>query len=118
MLCADRRNIDLSFDLRKLVQKNFGEAKQGVVGPRANRKSNPRTVSKQLEDLRKRLDLLPLQDEHYWQECSSMLESRQNAALASIILERLQSHSANPLHIPVRVEQGFGYHSGRNTLYG
>ena len=93
MLCANRRNRELSRTLRVLVHQGIDERVQRTAWPGINRESNQRKVSKQLENFGKGLEILPVQNEHSGQEHSHMLDTRQSEALASRILAGLQDHA-------------------------
>ena len=93
MLCANRRDRDLSRTLRVLVHQGIHERVKITARPGINRESNQGTVSKQLENFGKGLEILPVQNEHCGQKCSQMLDTRQSEALASRILAGLQNHA-------------------------
>ncbi len=98
MLCANKRNKELSRALRVLVHQDLEERSTRTTWPGIDRESNQRKVSKQLEIIGKGLDILPVQNEHRGQECSAVLDTEQSQALASRILEGLQNHSKAPFH--------------------
>ena len=93
MLCANRRNRELSRTLRVLVHQGIDERVKRTARPGINNESNQGTVSKQLENFGKELEILPVQNEHCGQKCNEMLDTRQSEALASRILAGLQDHA-------------------------
>ena len=111
MLQSNRRDQQLSRDLRELVCENIGKEKSRAARQRANGSTDQREVSILCENVRKRVDQFQMQDEHCRQERSAVLDSRKSEMLAANLLERLQSYATITSQKPIFDEQGgwFGH---------
>ena len=106
MLRSNRRDQQLSRDLRELVYKNIGKEIQRVAWKRTNGSTDQREVSILCQNVRKRVDQFQMQDEHCRQERSAVLDSRKSEMLAANLLERLQSYATITSQKPIFDEQG------------
>ena len=106
MLRSNRRDQQLSRDLRELVCKNIGKEIQRVAWKRTNGSTDQREVSILCENVRKRVDQFQMQDERCRKERSAVLDSRTSQMLAAKLLERLQAQTTASFEEHVLDEQG------------
>ena len=106
MLRSNRRDKQLSRDLRRLVCENIGKEIQRAAWQRTDGSTDQREISILCENERKGLDLFQMQNERCRKECGSMLDSRKSQMLAAKLLERLQAQTTASFEEPLLDEQG------------
>ena len=107
MLRSNRRdNKQLSRDLRELVCENIGKEIQRAAWQRTNGSTDQREISILCKNVRERVDLFSMQDEHFRKKCRPMLDSRKSEVLATNILARLQAQTTASFEEHLPDEQG------------